>query len=261
MQHLVRRLCVLALAVLSLAAFAAPASAGDRYVALGDSYSSGVGAESTNLDSACMRNTYAYPYLVAQQRANTDLTFVACGGAVTGDVMNKQISSVTADTKFVTITIGGNDVGFASLILGCTTIGCSSAISSSNSKIANELPAKLNTVYSAIKLRAPTAKVVVLGYPRIFRSDLFGGCLGALGITYTERQQLNALADNLATVIKGRAEAYGFTFKDARTTFAGHEVCTSSPYVNALKLGIDLYHPTRLGYSAGYTPMVRSVIG
>ena len=58
------------------------AFAADKYVALGDSYSAGNGANSTNLDSSCNRNTYAYPYLLAQQKGLA-LSFVACAGAVT----------------------------------------------------------------------------------------------------------------------------------------------------------------------------------
>src|SRR5436190_9331779 len=101
-------LCVLAACV----TFSSPAWA-VRYVALGDSYSSGTGTR-TYFDSTCQRSVYAYPYLLSQRRANTQLTFAACSGAKTGDVLNNQVSSVTSDTKIVTITIGGNDAGFSS---------------------------------------------------------------------------------------------------------------------------------------------------
>ena len=51
-----------------------------RYVALGDSYSSGTGTR-TYYDSSCQRSVYAYPYLL--HNAHTDWTFVhaACSGA------------------------------------------------------------------------------------------------------------------------------------------------------------------------------------
>src|SRR4051794_8289440 len=110
-----RRFLSLPAALLIVLALSGSALAADKYVALGDSYSAGNGANSTNLSSSCNRNTYAYPYLVATQRANTALTFVACAGATTGDVRSSQVGSVTSDTKFVTITIGGNDIGFTNL--------------------------------------------------------------------------------------------------------------------------------------------------
>ena len=119
MQSIVRRLTPLLAACALLLAFAGSAFAADRYVALGDSYSSGTGTRSYTLNSGCQRGIYAYPYLLSQQRPNTALTFVACSGAKTTDVMNNQISSVTSDTKIVTITIGGNDAGFSSVITSC----------------------------------------------------------------------------------------------------------------------------------------------
>ena len=115
-QFIVRRVAPLLVACALLLAFAASAFAADKYVALGDSYSSGTGTRSYTLNSGCQRGIYAYPYLLSQQRPNTALTFVACSGAKTTDVMNNQISSVTSDTKIVTITIGGNDAGFSSVI-------------------------------------------------------------------------------------------------------------------------------------------------
>jgi len=157
-------------ALLIVLSITGSAFAADKYVALGDSYSAGNGANSTNLDASCNRNTYAYPYLLTQQKGYT-LTFVACAGAVTGDVINSQVNSVTSDTKLVTITIGGNDIGFTNLIIACTTLGCSSQIAASQNQINTQLPAKLDATYNAIRAKSATARVVVLGYGRPFASS------------------------------------------------------------------------------------------
>jgi lysophospholipase L1-like esterase len=247
------------LVVLSLAA--SSAFAADKYVALGDSYSAGNGANSTNLDSSCNRNTYAYPYLLAQQKGLA-LSFVACAGAVTGDVINSQVNAITSDTKLVTITIGGNDIGFTNLIIACTTLGCSSQIASSQSKINSELPAKLNSTYAAIKAKAPSAKVVVLGYGRPFATPP-KTCLGATGVSSSEETSLTALVDSLNTTIKTRAQAYGFSYADVNPYWSGHDVCASNPFTNGLTLlhTADSYHPTRNGYASGDVPAVRALIG
>ena len=164
------RLMRAAVLCLALAALAAPSTAAaDNYVALGDSYSSGVGTNSYTLSSSCLRGVYAYPYLVSQQRPNTSLNFVACSGATTTSLMSSQIQAVNASTNAVSVTIGGNDIGFSSLILQCTLGSCSSALNNTRAGLNTSLAPKLNTVYSAIKAQAsPTAKVVVLGYPRLF---------------------------------------------------------------------------------------------
>jgi len=86
MRKFIAAACI---AVALTATGAAPAMAGERYVALGDSYSSGTGTR-TYFDSGCQRSVYAYPSLVDTQRANTDLVFAACSGAKTADVLNNQ---------------------------------------------------------------------------------------------------------------------------------------------------------------------------
>jgi lysophospholipase L1-like esterase len=260
MQHIPRRIAPVLGALLVSLSLTGTAFAADKYVALGDSYSAGNGANSTNLDSTCNRNTYAYPYLISQQRANTALTFVACSGAVTGDVTTKQLPSLTSDTKFVTITIGGNDVGFSSLIITCTTFGCQNQITTSNNQIATQLPAKLDATYAAIRAAAPTATVLVLGYPRPFANRT---CSAATGISLTEETQLNGVSDNLDNTIRSRAQAAGFTYLDPNPSWAGHDVCSSTPFTNGFKLSPsgDSYHPTRAGYASGYTPLARSIMG
>lgn len=240
-------------------ALAAPAAA-DEYVALGDSFSSGVGTASYTLSSSCKRSTYAYPSLVAQQRSNTMLTFVACSGATTSSLMASQIGSVTSETDLVTVTIGGNDIGFADLIVQCTLANCSTTLDSTRSSLGSFLGPRLDTVYGAIKARAPGATVVVLGYPRMFSS---ASCWGTLGITSTERTKANQLADALDQLIAARASAHGFTYRSAIQSFTGHAVCSWSTWLNGLNLAStgESYHPNRAGHSQGYTPLVRAVTG
>jgi lysophospholipase L1-like esterase len=246
--------------VATIAAFLAVAGAAyaEDYVAMGDSYSAGNGANSTNLSSSCNRNTYAYPYLLAQQRGSA-LSFVACSGAKTGDIVNSQAAAANTGTNLVTLTIGGNDVGFTNLIIACTTFGCQTQINSSNSQITNQLPAKLDAAYAAIRSRAPSARVVVAGYARPFAHRT---CLNATGISLNEEDQLNTLTDHLDSVIKARALAAGFSYADPNPYWSGHDVCSSSPFTNALKFNTtDSYHPTRSGYASGDVPAIRAIIG
>jgi len=256
----VRRLLP-ALVVLSLLAFATPALA-DNYVALGDSYSSGTGTRSYTLDSACQRGIYAYPYLISQQRPNTSLTFKACSGAKTGDVLANQVGAVTASTNIVTITIGGNDAGFSSVITKCAEpwpVNCDGDITNAQNYINGTLPGKLDQVYNAIDSRSPNAKVVVLGYPRLFMGI---DCNALTFFSSSELSRLNQTADILKNVTAARAAAHGFVFKDAIPAFTGHAVCSSTEWLNGLSNPVsDSYHPNRTGHSSGYAPLVRSVIG
>ncbi len=240
---------------------AGPAAGGATYAALGDSYSSGVGTGSYTLDSACKRSVYAYPYLWAQKHAGTSLSFVACSGAKTSDLLASQVQSVTSSTTLVTMTVGGNDIGFANLIYQCTISDCSAALDSTRANLETTLGAALDSVYTTVKQRAaPGATIVVLGYPRVFSG---ASCFGTLGISSTEESKANALADALDKVIATHAAADGVTYKSAIAAFTGHAVCSSSPWLNGLNLFNtgESYHPNRSGHSAGYLPLVTAVTG
>ena len=259
------RLVRLRAALVVLAAFAgvlasAGGAAGASYAALGDSYSSGVGTGSYTLDSACKRSVYAYPYLFMQKHPGTSLAFAACSGAKTSDLLATQIQAVTSATTLVTLTIGGNDIGFSNLIYQCTLSDCSAALDNTRANLESTLGALLDGVYNTVKSRAAFgAKIIVLGYPRIFSAS----CFGTLGVSSTERTKANALADALDQVTAAHAATDGVTYKSAIGTFTGHAVCSSSPWVNGLSLlnTGESYHPNRSGHNSGYLPLVTAVTG
>jgi lysophospholipase L1-like esterase len=257
-----RRLTGAVLLACVLGGVAAAGALADNYVALGDSYSSGTGTRDYSLDSTCQRSPYAYPALIKADRPNTTLTFVACSGAKTSDVLNNQVQYLNSSTNIVTITIGGNDAGFSSVITQCALPwpwSCDSDITNAQNYIRNTLPGALNNVYAQIKARAPGARVVVLGYPRLFMGV---DCNAGTFFSTDEMTKLNATADLLRDVTSARAAAYGFTFKDAIPPFTGHAVCSTSEWLNGLSNPTsDSYHPNRNGQKLGYEPLVRQVIG
>ena len=258
------RLVQLCAVVVLLAAFGAAFAAAARgagYAALGDSYSSGVGTGSYTLSSSCKRSVYAYPYLFTQSHPGTALTFAACSGAKTSDLLATQIQAVTTATTLVTMTIGGNDIGFANLIFQCTLSDCSAALDRTSANLETTIGAALDQVYATVKSRAAFgATIIVLGYPRVFSSS---GCLGTLGISSTERTKANALAEALDRTIAAHAAAGGVTYQSALGAFTGHAVCSSSPWLNGLNLFNtgESYHPNRSGNSAGYLPLVTTITG
>src|SRR6266498_3204448 len=148
-------------------ALAVPAGAAplaENYVALGDSYASGTGAGSYGNCGSCLRSANAYAQLWANANAPSSFVFVACSGAVTTDVLNNQVGSITSDTSLVTISIGGNDAGFADVMTDCNLGSDSSCVSRNQEAQAyarDELPARLDAVYTQIRDRAPSARVVV----------------------------------------------------------------------------------------------------
>ncbi len=248
-----------ALAAVLLAAPAHAAAAVD-YVALGDSYSSGVGAPGAT--GSCARSPRAYPRLWADRSDVASFRFVACGGATTDEVLSGQLSALTAGTDLVTVTIGGNDAGFAPAVASCvmgSDAACGTAIGVARRYMTRVLPGDLDATYAAIRARAPNATVVVLGYPRLFETTTTCG-RGAM--SPAKRRSLNAGADELATVISARARAAGFTYADVRDAFAGHGICGRTPWINNFSLlrVPASFHPTAAGYADGYLPALAAAV-
>ncbi|MEV5613386.1 SGNH/GDSL hydrolase family protein [Streptomyces sp. NPDC052225] len=230
------------------------------YVALGDSYSSGVGAGSYDSTSGdCKRSTKAYPALWAAAHSPSSFNFKACSGARTGDVLANQLGPLGSGTGLVSISVGGNDAGFADVMTTCVLYSestCLSRINEARAYVTSTLPGKLGQVYSAISAKAPAAHVVVLGYPRFYK--IGGSCLA--GLSDTERSAINSAADLLNSTTAKRAADYGFTFGDVTTTFSGHEICSGSSWlhsVNWTNIG-ESYHPTATGQASGYLPVFTS---
>lgn len=255
-----RALAVL-LAALALPAAATAAARADEYVALGDSYSSGTGTRQYT-DAGCQRSVYAYPSLIDAQRPNTDLVFAACSGATTSSVVSGQVGSLTSGTDVVTISVGGNDAGFSSVITQCALPwpwSCTTDLNNAQAFIRNTLPGRLDAVYAEIARRSPSATVVVVGYPRLFMGV---DCNGGTFFSGDELTRMNQTADLLRDVTSARATAAGFHFADAIGPFTGHAVCSTSEWVNGLSNPVgESYHPNRTGHSSGYAPMVRAIIG
>ncbi|PYC80898.1 lipase [Streptomyces tateyamensis] len=237
---------------------AVPANAATvNYVALGDSYSAGVGAGNYDSGSgSCSRSYSAFPALWANSHAVSSFKFAACSGARTGDVLNSQLSSLSSTTTEISITIGGNDAGFSDTMQTCVlngTSSCLSAVATAKAYATNTLPGQLANLYSAIHSKAPGAHVVVLDYPHLYQVP--GTCW--FGISDTSRNAINSAADTLAGVLAKAAANAGFSFADVRNQFATHEICGSSDqWLHSTTLPVDeSYHPTASGQQYGYLPV------
>jgi lysophospholipase L1-like esterase len=238
-------------------------AAGTTYVALGDSYSSGTGTRTYLADgTSCQRSVYAYPSLDAAA-LGLSLTFRACSGATVADVTNTQLSALTSSTSYVTISVGGNDAGFADVITECALPGwmsnCNRAIDGAQAYINGTLPGRLSTLYGSIRAKAPNARVIVVGYPRLFMGE---DCNALTWFSPTEQSRLNGTADLLNSKLSSAAAAKGFTFANPTSRFIGHAVCDSPEWVNGLSSPIsESYHPNRAGHASGYAPLTKPLFG
>lgn len=264
-----RRICAVVCVAAAICAVFAGQAWATKYVALGDSYSSGVGTR-TFYEETCKRSVYSYPYLLHD--AHPEWTFVnaSCSGAKTGDVINTQSASLTSDTNWVTYTIGGNDAGFSEVITECALPGwasdCNGVINTAQAYIQNTLPGRLDLVNNKIKEKSPNAKVIVLDYPKLFNGE---DCNALTWFSPSEETRLNETAVMMKNVISAAATRAGsnFIFRDVIPPFVGHAVCdggggSSTEWINGLSSPTsESYHPKVAGHANGYYPVVHGVTG
>lgn len=250
-----------------------------RYVALGDSYSSGHGTVPKPDTSRCSRTQYAYPELWIQKHAVADFTFVACQGAVMANVTDTaqtaqgetqpQIAAISSATNMVTITIGGNDTGFADIATSCAeseifnrdTKACMAKVQQISDIVAGTAFAgNLLKTYRAVRAAAsPDARIFVLGYPQFYY-------LPQDAIGPKTRAQVDALMLAMDAVIRTAADTAGVTYVDVDSYFTGHGAGKQNPnaqWINDITFS-DIHvslHPNIDGHALGDLPALEAATG
>jgi lysophospholipase L1-like esterase len=225
------------------AAPAEDASVLDSYVALGDSLSAGpLVPDPTGHRAGCPRSTGGFPSLVAQRGGVPDFTDASCSGATTEDLLAPQgtdpaqLDALTEDTEGVTLTIGGDDIGFAGAVAECAArssqrpegAACRDAHTTDGEdelrRRIDETAPRVAAVLAAVAERAPDARVLVVGYPAFFPGS-GPGCLPAVPLGPGDVEYLRETQEALNAMLAEQADAAGVGFVDTHDRFAGHDVC------------------------------------
>lgn len=240
-----RRMGALALALLAvLAAFAGAARAAN-YVALGDSYAAGPLIPNQIAPFGCLKSDHNYAHLVAPS-IGVPLRDPTCSGATTEDMTNPQeteletnppqLDSLDAETTVVSLTIGGNDIGFSEIALSCVTLNPFSTpcrdkyTAGGKDQIAERIAAtapKVAAVLQGIHARSPAAKVLVVNYAAIFPETGFG-CWPQMPIGFGDVPYLRAKERELNAMLATQAASNGATLVNWYNASIGHDACKSS---------------------------------
>jgi hypothetical protein len=264
-----------ALVVVVMALFGAVAagSAGaTTYTALGDSYAAGPLIPNQSLNPlGCFRSDHNYAHLAATAKGLI-LTDVSCSGATTNDMTETQnvepgpnppqFNGLNAGTNVVSVTIGGNDIGFTEIIESCITYNpfstpCKDKYDPGGhdqlaERIANAAP-KVAAVLQGIHTRSPNARVFVVNYPDILPSG--SGCWPTIPLSFGDVPYLHATEERLNAMLATAAATNGATLVDWYTPSIGHDACKGSGtrWVEPLIPG-ELsapVHPNKAGMAGG----------
>jgi hypothetical protein len=251
---------ILASAILAVTvgfAVAGPAAAAvtpGEYVALGDSYASGVGAPPYDPASGdCKQSPDSYPRTWAKNHPDFTLKDMTCSGAKIDDVRTEQLSALSADTTLVTITVGGNDDGFGASVSACLTgtdEDCKASTDLGAYLARHELVDQLAALYTEVKGLAPNARVIVLGYSNLI--DPGSGSCGAITPNAFKRNQILFNTYHMGEGLRTATERAGVSYVDMRLALEGHEACSADPFINGVDFNrvSEMFHPNVKGHNA-----------
>ena len=218
-----------------------------RYVALGDSYAAGpLVPIPTGEPAGCLRSNQNYPSVVAKELGVADFHDVSCSGATTENITGPQsvplgenppqLDALASGTQLVTISIGGNDIGFGDIVTECakrsplqpTGSACKDHYTDGGTdqlaRRIDEAAPKVARVLAAIDERSPDARVLLVGYPAIL-PDEGPGCFPLVPFSPGDVDYLRGVEKQLNAMLADQAAAAGAEFVDTYTPSIGHDAC------------------------------------
>ncbi|REE97124.1 SGNH/GDSL hydrolase family protein [Thermomonospora umbrina] len=221
-----------------------------RYVALGDSYTAGPLTSLFQPGSplGCLRGIGNYPSIVARTLRPASFKDVSCSGAKTkhfteaqsfsiGRPNPPQYDALSTETTLVSLTIGGNDIGFSKAVRcfelsysdpegsPCKDELTAGGVDQFAQSIAAAAP-KVGTALAGIAQRAPNAKVFLLNYPLILPAE-GNGCFPWVPIAKGDVPYLRDVQKWLNGMLADQAAQHGVTLVD--TAEPGHDACQPNP--------------------------------
>jgi hypothetical protein len=245
MLRRVRVLVVLVSLAGALSVGTAGASAAN-WAGLGDSYAAGPLIPNQQLSPlGCLRSDHNFAHLAAAALGRS-LADASCSGAKTDDMTAPQdvtagqnppqFNALTTDTQIATLQIGGNDIGFTSILENCATANpfahpCRDKyVVNGHDTLADKIAAtapKVAAVLQGIHARSPGARVFVVNYAAIL-PETGSGCWPQVPIAFSDVPYLRSVEKNLNAMLAQQAAANGARIVDDYTASIGRDACKSS---------------------------------
>jgi lysophospholipase L1-like esterase len=245
----------------------------EHYVAMGDSYTAAPYVPLTDVARGCFRSGNNYPHLVANALRIDDLQDRSCSGAQTKDLPGRQLTALrlrvppqfdalSKTTDLVTVGIGANDNHlYARIATVCRHSRDGCRLYDERARLGSyvdELRATLTATLADIKTRAPKARVLLIGYPKLFPAR--GDCSRIPRMRPQDRSTFRNINRRLRDQMRRAARDSGVEFVDFYHLSYGHNICARHPWVQGrignIRRGAAL-HPLPAGQAALAQTIVR----
>lgn len=272
---------------------------GDSYISGEGAFDYQAGTDT--LDNHCHLSLISYPYLIGHNLNFDSYHSVACSGTTTNDMINssgdyrgqieekvrrgdrtqQEIDSIFASfkpgyinqsdfvaryrPKVITISVGGNDMGFSDVLLQCIEPGTCYSTYEDRLELVHQInnrvfPRLVQTYQKLMDAGSPDMRIYVVGYPQIALPN--GDCAVNVQLNSDELMFAQQLISYLDRVIQAAASRVGAFYVDAQDALYGHKLCEAGPGSVAMNgltagndrpwsfgpIGAETYHPNDLGH-------------
>jgi lysophospholipase L1-like esterase len=221
-----------------------PRPAYHHYVALGDSYTAAPFVPLTDVAYGCYRSINNYPHLVASALHIEDLRDRSCSGAQTSDLTSSQdtvrgmtvppqLSALSDQTDLVTVGIGANNFHlYARMATVCRLMTRICRLHDQRRRlewIVGQLHLALVPALEQVRARAPHARVLLVGYPKLLPTR--GDCRLLPRFRPQDRATFRQVNRRLRDEMAAAARAAGVEFVDFYRASVGHDICSDDPWI------------------------------
>jgi hypothetical protein len=256
--------------IVALVALLLPSSASADYVALGDSFAAGPLIPLQIQPFGCLKSNNNYAHIAQRRVRFAEFRDASCSGAETEDMTQPQgvtpgpnppqFDRLQLDTQFVTVNIGGNDIGFSSIAEDCFTFQRRGSpcrdqyVQNGRDEISERIQATaplVAAVFQGIKERSPQAEAFVLTYAAIFPEQGTAGCWPQMPVADGDIAYLREKQRELNAMLVEQAGQNGVGVIDWYAASIGHDAC-KPPGIRWVEPGIPAnaaapVHPNLFG--------------
>lgn len=179
----------------------------------------------------------------------------------------KQIEFVKKHKpRVITLTMGGNDIGFGEKIKDCAWPGagtCRYAKPEGRAALASQISGQyddLKLLYTELyEASGRQSKIYVLGYPHFISKEEMFSCSGIASLNHDERQMIHHSVTYMNNVIETAAAAAGVKYIDIEHSLNGHKLCDDAEQHVTGVVGVpaslkndpqESFHPNAKGHFA-----------
>lgn len=239
-----------------------------RYVAMGSSFAAGpfIGSRSPGSPRPAGRSAQNYAHLLAR-RLGLELVDVTYSGVTAAEILDgtlpgepAQIEAVTEETELVTVTCGGNDVGYLPRLTLASAPWPLSSLPGARERVAelgrtsgeklSTLDATLDLLTAEVAERAPRARLFLVDYLTIL-PPVAGTGAGRLSAEIADWGR--EVASRLAAETRAAAERAGCGYIAASQASVEHHAWSREPWTRGFRIsprGGAPYHPNAAGMHA-----------